>query len=123
MGAKEFRTYAKIPIPMNIEPLIPCHCHRCGVIGESRLTWAGPHIKQSCDACWAYVKFYDKALIPDMREMKIAIWGLVKADLNIINQVKNEIGFVEKLTGLDAKLQYYKLYKAVVEHLSSAPVK
>lgn len=93
--------------------LIESQCHKCGIIGESRLTWAGPHIKQSCDNCGAYQKFYDKALIPDVREIKIQIWGLVKADLSIIERVKSEINFVENLTGLDAKLQYYKLFKAV----------
>lgn len=95
--------------------LIPCACHKCGVIGESRLSWAGPHIKQSCDNCGAYQKFYNKNLIPDVREIKILIFGVAKQDLSFINQIKQEINFVEGLKGLDAKLQYYKLYKAAVD--------
>lgn len=93
--------------------LIESSCHKCGVIGESRLSWAGPHIKQSCDSCGAYQKFYDKALIPDVREIKILIWGIAKSDINLIGEIKKDIQFVEGLNGLDAKLQYYKLYKAI----------
>jgi predicted nucleic acid-binding Zn-ribbon protein len=95
--------------------LIPCHCHKCGVIGESILSWASPHIKQSCPECGAYQKFYDKARIPDVREIKIKIFGAVNQDLEKINSLKLEFSFVEGLKGLDAKLQYYKLYKAAIK--------
>lgn len=98
---------------MATEFLIPSHCHKCGVIGESRLSWAGPHIKQSCDSCGSYQKFYDKALIPDVREIKIKIWGIANADLSLIETVKKEINFVENIKGVDAKLEYYKLYKKI----------
>ena len=98
-----------------MELLIPCHCHKCGVIGESNLSWAGPHIKQSCPECGAYQKFYDKARIPDVREIKIKIFGVVNQDLEKINSLKLEVSFVEGLKGLDAKLQYYKLYKAAIK--------
>jgi hypothetical protein len=94
--------------------LIPCTCHKCGVIGESNLSLAGPHIKQSCPSCGAYQKFYDKNLIPDAREIKILIFGAAKQNLAIINAIKQEINFVEGLKGLDQKLQYYKLYKAII---------
>jgi hypothetical protein len=99
--------------------LIPSHCHKCGTVGESKLTWAGPHIKQSCDDCGFYQRFIDKRLIPDVREIKIAIWGKTN-DLALIEEIKKECGFVGNLKGLDAKLQYYKLYKAVVKKLSGA---
>src|SRR5689334_21562163 len=95
--------------------LIPCHCHKCGVIGESIMSWAGPHIKQSCAECGAYQKFYDKAKIPDVREIKVKIFGVVNSNLEKIAEIKKDIGFVENLTGLDAKLQYYKLYKAALK--------
>ena len=95
--------------------LIPCHCHKCGVIGESNLSWAGPHIKQTCPECGSYQKFYDKGLIPDVREIKIKIFGAVNQDLEKINSLKLEVSFVEGLKGLDAKLQYYKLYKAAIK--------
>lgn len=101
------------------DPLIPCRCHKCGCIGESKLSWAGPHIKQSCPECGAYQKFYDKEAIPDVREIKIKIWGLVNADLDKVLSIKKEIGFVDNLKGLDAKLEYYKLYKQVLIKISS----
>lgn len=100
---------------MSEQLLIPCHCHKCGVVGESNLTWAGPHIKQTCSSCGAYQKFYNKALIPDAREIKIKIWGILKANIETINNIKKDIMFVDNLNGLDKKLQYYKLYKAAVE--------
>jgi len=91
--------------------LIESYCHKCGVIGESRLAWAGPHIKQSCDNCGAYIKFYDKAKLPDVREIKIKIFGLAERNLEKIQYWKNQIKFVEGLSGIDEKLEYYKLYK------------
>jgi len=101
---------------MSEQLLIPCHCHKCGVVGESNLSWAGPHIKQSCPECGSYQKFYDKALIPDAREIKIMIWGVVKQNKTTIETLKKNIQFVEGLKGMDQKLQYYKLYKAAVLH-------
>lgn len=95
--------------------LIPCHCHKCGCIGESNLSWAGPHIKQTCPECGSYQKFYDKAAIPDVREIKIKIFGIVSGNLEKITELKASCSFVENLKGLDAKLQYYKLYKAAVK--------
>lgn len=96
------------------EYLIPCACHKCGCVGESNLSWAGPHIKQSCSECGAYQKFYDKSLIPDVREIKIRIWGIT-TNLSVIEKLKQEINFVPNLPKLDAKLQYYKLYKAALK--------
>lgn len=96
------------------EFLIPCRCHSCGTVGESNLSWAGPHVKQTCPECGAYQKFYDKRLIPDVREIKIKIFGICKSDLEKIKELKKKIQFIENLTGLDAKLQYYKLYKAAL---------
>lgn len=40
---------------------------------------------------------------------------LVNSNLEKITELKKDIGFVENLTGLDAKLQYYKLYKAALK--------
>ena|SRR6188768_2841131 len=104
------------------KPLIVCSCHKCGCYGESNLSWAGPHIKQTCPECGAYQKFYDKGLIPDVREIKILIWEITN-DLTVIENIKKEIGFVDNLKGLDAKLQYYKLYKATLKWQPSQSTK
>jgi hypothetical protein len=101
-----------------MNPLIPCHCHKCGVIGESRLSWAGPHIKQSCPECGAYQKFIDKSTIPDVKEIKVKIWGIVNGSVDSINFSKKEIEFVENLTGLYQKLEYYRLFRAIQIHTS-----
>lgn len=97
-----------------MEYLVKCSCHKCGVIGESNLSFASPHIKQSCPECGAYQKFYNVNLIPDVREIKVKIWGLVNSDLSVIESAKSEVGFVKDLTGIYAKLQYYKLYKHIL---------
>lgn len=97
--------------------LIECKCHKCGIVGESRLSWAGPHIKQSCPECGAYQKFIDKSLIPDVKDIKVKIWGIAEAQLNIIEAFKKEISFVEGLNGLYAKLEYYRLFLALKNNI------
>lgn len=89
--------------------MIPYECHVCGVVDEAKFVYAGPHIKQLCNSCGKYVKFFNKALIPDVKEIKLSIWG-IKKDVETIEQAKKECGFVDGLTGLDEKIQYWRLY-------------
>lgn len=89
--------------------LIPNECHYCGVVDEAKFVYAGPHVKQVCNECGRYVKFFDKGKIPDSREVKLRIWSLTQ-DVDYINSAKSEIGFVENLTGLDLKMMYWRLY-------------
>jgi hypothetical protein len=63
---------------MKEQILVKCHCFKCGVVGESILNNAGPHIKQSCLNCGAYKKFIPKKEIPPKEVIKQAIWIKVK---------------------------------------------
>lgn len=92
-----------------MKPLIPCHCHRCGYEGEPQLVYAGPHIRMNCGKCHAYQKFIDKGAIPDLREIKLAIWEATNQDLQSIDEIKHEVGFIKTTSTLDQKVQYYKL--------------
>ncbi len=89
--------------------LIPNECHYCGLVDEAKFVYAGPHVKQICNGCGKYVKFFDKSKIPDARETKLAIWAIT-TDLAQINEAKQESGFVENLKGLDLKMIYWRLY-------------
>ena len=85
-------------------------CHKCGCIDEACFVYAGPHIKQICNHCGFYQKFFDKKLIPDAKEIKLKIWFMCKESLESINEMKREIEFIDGLRGLDLKIMYWKLY-------------
>lgn len=92
--------------------LIPHECYNCGLVDEANFLYAGPHIKQICNGCNKYVKFFDKSLIPDAKEVKLKIWSITQ-DTFLISQAKDYIGFIEGQTGLDLKIGYWRLYLEV----------
>jgi len=81
---------------------------------EAKFTYAGPHIKQACNKCNAYVKFVSKSILPDVKEIKLKIWALSE-DLDVIEIYKGKIGFVENLNGTDEKIMYWRLYLKIRE--------
>lgn len=89
--------------------LIPNECTYCGLVDEAKFVYAGPHIKQVCNGCGRYVKFFDKSKIPDSKETKLAIWAITQ-DIAEIEDSKYRIGFIENLKGLDLKMIYWRLY-------------
>lgn len=92
-----------------MELMIPYDCPRCGVTDEAQFRFAGPHIKQVCNHCGSYVKFFNKSKIPDHQEIRLKIWSITQ-DLDTINKAKSNIGFVENLKGLHLKIMYWRLY-------------
>jgi hypothetical protein len=119
----ELYTHINIKLPALLLPvglfclntmqlLIPNECHYCGLVDEAKFVYAGPHVKQICNGCGKYIKFFDKAKIPDSKETKLAIWAIT-TDIDSINESKNQIGFVDGLKGLDLKMIYWRLYLEV----------
>jgi hypothetical protein len=93
-----------------MEPFFTHTCRKCGVTDEAKFYHAGPHLKQVCNFCGFYVKFFDKSKVPDVKEIKLKIFALADKNLEAIETGKKEIGFVSGLTGLNEKLQYLNLY-------------
>lgn len=93
-----------------MEPFFETQCHKCGIVDEAKFSYAGPHLKQICCECGAYIKFFDKKLIPDVQEIKLKIWAITGGDLERINEAKKKIEFVDNLTGLYQKIMYWRLY-------------
>lgn len=89
--------------------LIPNECHNCGLVDEAKFVYAGPHIKQICNGCDSYVKFFPASRIPDYRDIKLRIWAITQ-DPPLINKAKQECAFVENAKGTDLKLVYWRLY-------------
>lgn len=56
------------------------------------------------------MKFFNKALIPDVKEIKQKIWFMTDGVIEIINSAKTEVEFIDGLKGLDEKMMYWKLY-------------
>jgi hypothetical protein len=80
-------------------------CFKCGIVDEYKFTYAGPHIKQVCNNCGAYVKFFDKNKIPDIKEIKLKIWHLTNQDLTVISF-------------LNGKMMYWKLYLTALSNMN-----
>lgn len=92
-----------------VKPFFETTCHKCGSVDEAKLILGSVHVKQICNGCGCYVKFFNKALIPDIPEIKMKIWA-ISSDLTAIKEAKESIDFVEKLSGIYGKIMYWKLY-------------
>lgn len=92
-----------------MELLIPHECHSCGVVDEAKFIFSGPHIKQLCNGCDRYVKFFHKNRIPDVREIKLKIWAIT-TDFKEISDAKIKSGFVDNLIGIEQRMVYWRLY-------------
>ena len=101
-------------------------CHKCNYEGSGNFYFAGPHLKQVCGKCGFYIKFADKPGFASVFEIRHEIWNAAKGDKDLIDAAKMELpdyifdgvvvlnhGIV--LTGLHAKLAYYKLYLNVLK--------
>lgn len=93
-----------------VKPFLEYDCHKCGCSGESRIYWAGPHIKQVCGKCSFYIKFIKPLSIPSVREIKERIWFMTDGNKTAIDNAKTEVEFIENCTGPCEKLMYWKLY-------------
>lgn len=98
-----------------------CHESDCGLADEARFLHAGPHIKQVCNGCGAYVKFFPEHLIPDVEYIKQKIWNIVDADQSRIDAMKKDVEFIEGLSGKYAKLMYWNLYLNLRQEESMKP--
>src|SRR5690606_16985068 len=101
-----------------MELMIPYDCPRCGVTDEAKFLFSGPHVKQVCNNCGSYVKFYNKSNIPDASEIKLKIWSITQ-DMGKIEQAKSKIGFVENLKGLYRNIMYWRLYLQIRKEVTS----
>ena len=85
-------------------------CHKCHAVGESKFTISGPHIKQSCSVCGAYIKFIHQRELPSLKDVRAAIWQKVEGDEAVIDQLKDESNFIYYKSDPDRFVQYWKLW-------------
>jgi len=91
--------------------LIECQCTRCGSTGDPILSYAGPHIKATCNDCGSYIKFIDKSIIPDIKIIKQRIMVVANGDIEKIKKAKDELGiFYDGISGMAGKFSYWSLY-------------
>lgn len=99
-------------------------CHKCGCINEAKFVFStNGAVKQVCNDCGFYVKFFNKALIPTHYAIKEKIWYIVEGDLEIIKEAKKDVEFIEELKGLSKQLMYWKLYLEILNHVKNLPNK
>lgn len=91
-------------------------CHKCDTLLPTIYAFAGPHIKEICGACGAYIRFAPKQVIPDFKESKALIWAVTN-DLAIIEKEKKEMGVFHKdLNGLARNMYYHNLYVRIIKN-------
>jgi hypothetical protein len=91
-------------------------CHKCDTKLPEKYSFAGPHIKEICSACGAYIRFAPKVCIPSFIESKQKIWAVTN-DVDLINNKKSEMGVFHKdLKGLYANVAYHNLYVEILKH-------
>lgn len=100
-----------------MELLVPHVCSHCGVTDEAKFIFSGPHLKQVCNSCGRYVKFFSKSAVPDAREVKFKIWGITQ-DTSFIDAAKEKSGFVDGFNGLELRMMYWRLYLTVREMIA-----
>lgn len=93
----------------------PHTCTKCGHTDEARFVYAGPHVKQVCNHCGFYVKFFPIGSIPDVREIRLKIWHAAAEDLELITRAKHEAEFTERRETLAAKMQWWRVWLKVRE--------
>lgn len=91
----------------------PHTCPRCNVTDEARFTYAGPHIKQVCNGCGAYVKFFDKGLIPDVRAIREKIWFVSGKDLELVHKAMSAAEYIPGTGEITAKMQWWRVWLEV----------
>lgn len=93
------------------KPFFETGCHKCGIMDEAKFVFStNGAVKQICNNCRAYIKFFDKSLVPTVHDIKKKIWYITEADIQSINEAKKAVEFVEGLTKLNAQLMYWDLY-------------
>jgi len=81
--------------------------------------YAGPHIKEVCSGCGAYIRFAPKVTIPSFQESKQMIWAITQ-DVELISEKKKEMGvFHPNLKGVDANIAYNNLHVRIAKHFCS----
>lgn len=98
------------------KPFFETSCHKCGFIDEAAFTFStNGAVKQICNNCHAYVKFFDKSLVPTVYDIKVKIWYIVQKNMAIIEQAKKDVEFISDLTKLSQQLMYWRLYLRIRE--------
>src|SRR5690242_12057509 len=93
------------------KPFFQTTCHKCGCIDEAKFVFStNGAVKQICNGFGFYVKFFDKGLVPTVIAIKEKIWYIVEADINVIENAKIEVEFLNDLKGLPRQIMYWKLY-------------
>lgn len=98
-------------------------CHKCGLVDEAKFVFAGPHLKQVCNGCGFYVKFFDKGMLPDVKDIKYKTWYISSQDIDMINRAKKEVEFMEVKGRIEQKMMYWKLYLKVREMINKGVAK
>jgi hypothetical protein len=94
----------------------PNTCHKCGAIGEAKFIIGSTHLKQVCVACGFYVKFFDKALVPNVLQIRQKIWFVSGQNKELIEQCKVQAEYTDGLSGLNEKIMWWNVYLILLKY-------
>lgn len=94
-------------------------CHKCDTKLPTKFSYSGPHIKEICGECNAYIKFANKVSVPPFQESKNRIWATTN-NLALIEEEKTKMGVFHKdLKGIHANISYHNLYVNILKRYST----
>lgn len=93
----------------------PTTCHKCGATDEARFILGSVHLKQVCNKCGAYIKFFDKSLMPSVVDIRLKIWFISNQNKELIEQCKIDTEYVSGMKGLAEKYVWWKVYLQVLK--------
>lgn len=88
-------------------------CPHCGYTWTPTLTQVADVIVVSCMECMGHIRYCDIDDLPDLEDIKVAIFQAVYGDLSIINVAKKCIEFKPCQYADFAQVKYLRLYNAV----------
>lgn len=96
------------------KPFFETACYKCGCVDEAKFVFStNGAVKQVCLHCGAYIKFFNKSLVPTTHAIKEKIWYIAEMNLELINMAKKQCEFIDYKPGLAQQLQYWKLYLTI----------
>lgn len=96
-------------------PVVLQTCIQCGCTQEPDLLLVATIISVSCGSCRAHIKYVSASRMPPAELIRANIWEVAEADVSRINAAKMVINFRKFNRPLYNKIEYYRLYKFLLQ--------
>lgn len=89
-------------------------CPSCGYTDTPALIQLSQVISVDCMECWGHIRFCTPQDLPDLQEIKVAIFQAANGDLELIERAKRSMEFKPSQYADFAQVKYIRLYCVVL---------